>query len=122
MLPGGTLTDQLPLALVLTVCVLLFQVCLKTYDTLWRYAESREYLTLLEGMERNTIIQLLKDTAEARPDMLPILQGAGLVDPGKAVAQALQMKKQAEEAAAAAAAAQAAQAPAAPAAQPQVAA
>lgn len=34
----------------LTVCVLLFQVCLKTYDTLWRYAESREYLTLLEGM------------------------------------------------------------------------
>ncbi len=68
------------------------------------------------------IIKLLKDTAEARPDMLPILQGAGLVDPGKAVAQALQMKKQAEEAAAAAAAAQAAQAPAAPAAQPQVAA
>lgn len=34
----------------LTVCVLLFQVCLKTYDTLWRYAESREYLALLEGM------------------------------------------------------------------------
>lgn len=34
----------------LTVCVLLFQVCLKTYDTLWRYAESQEYLTLLEGM------------------------------------------------------------------------
>lgn len=34
----------------LTVCVLLFQLCLKTYDTLWRYAESQEYLTLLEGM------------------------------------------------------------------------
>lgn len=35
----------------LTVCVLLFQVCLKTYDTLWRYAESPgELLTLLEGM------------------------------------------------------------------------
>ncbi len=34
----------------LTVCVLVFQLALRTYNTLWRYAESREYLTLLGGM------------------------------------------------------------------------
>ena len=34
----------------LTVCVLVFQLALRTYNTLWRYAESREYLTLLAGM------------------------------------------------------------------------
>lgn len=34
----------------LTVCVLVFQLWFKTYDTLWRYAESQEYLTLLKGM------------------------------------------------------------------------
>ena len=34
----------------LTVCVLIFQLALRTYNTLWRYAESREYLTLLSGM------------------------------------------------------------------------
>lgn len=34
----------------LTVCVLVFQLLFKTYDTLWRYAESQEYLTLLYGM------------------------------------------------------------------------
>ena len=33
----------------LSVCVLVFQLALRTYDTLWRYAESREYLTLLLG-------------------------------------------------------------------------
>ena len=51
----------------LTVCVLLFQVCLKTYDTLWRYAESREYLTLLEGMGLGftlySVVNLLLDTS-----------------------------------------------------------
>ena len=34
----------------LTVCVLVFQLALRTYNTLWRYAESREYLALLGGM------------------------------------------------------------------------
>ena len=34
----------------LTVCVLIFQLALRTYNTLWRYADSREYLTLLGGM------------------------------------------------------------------------
>ena len=34
----------------LTVCVLVFQLWFKTYDTLWRYAESQEYLTLLKGI------------------------------------------------------------------------
>ena len=34
----------------LTVCVLVFQLALRTYNTLWRYAESREYLSLLGGM------------------------------------------------------------------------
>ena len=34
----------------LTVCVLVFQLLFKTYNTLWRYAESQEYLTLLKGM------------------------------------------------------------------------
>lgn len=62
------------------------------------------------NLSAREVMKLLKDTAEPRPDMLPILQGAGLVDPGKAVAQALALKKQAEEAAAAGA-----QAPAAPA-------
>ena len=31
----------------LTVCVLVFQLVFRTYNTLWRYAESREYLALL---------------------------------------------------------------------------
>ena len=34
----------------LTVCVLVFLLALRTYNTLWRYAESREYLSLLGGM------------------------------------------------------------------------
>lgn len=34
----------------LSICVLVFQLSLRTYDTLWRYAESLEYLTLLGGM------------------------------------------------------------------------
>ncbi len=33
----------------MVVCVLVFQLVMKTYDTLWRYAESGEYLTLLKG-------------------------------------------------------------------------
>ena len=47
----------------LTVCVLIFQLALRTYNTLWRYAESREYLTLLGGMGLGftlyTVINLL---------------------------------------------------------------
>ena len=34
----------------LTLCVLVFQLSFKTYESLWRYAESREYLVLLMGM------------------------------------------------------------------------
>lgn len=34
----------------LSVCVLFFQLGFKTYDSLWRYAESREYLVLLAGV------------------------------------------------------------------------
>ena len=34
----------------LTACVLIFQVWFKTYESLWRYAESREYLILLSGL------------------------------------------------------------------------
>ena len=34
----------------LTVCVLLFQLLFRTYNSLWRYAESREYFVLLAGM------------------------------------------------------------------------
>ena len=34
----------------LTVCVLVFQLVFRTYNTLWRYAESREYFVLLMGM------------------------------------------------------------------------
>ena len=33
----------------LTMCVLVFQLIFRTYDSLWRYAESREYLLLLAG-------------------------------------------------------------------------
>ncbi|GMU51697.1 MAG: hypothetical protein AMXMBFR33_08430 [Candidatus Xenobia bacterium] len=52
------------------------------------------------NLSAREVIQVLKDTAEPRPDMMPILQGKGLVDPGAAVRKALEMKKQAEEAAA----------------------
>lgn len=58
------------------------------------------------NLSARDVIKLLKDTAEPRPDTMPILQGSGLVDPGKAVRQALELKKQAEEAAAAQAAQQ----------------
>ena len=34
----------------LTACVLVFQLLFRTYESLWRYAESREYLVLLTGM------------------------------------------------------------------------
>ena len=34
----------------LAVCMLVFQLPLHTYNSLWRYAESREYLVLLSGM------------------------------------------------------------------------
>ena len=34
----------------LTACVLLFQLLFRTYNSLWRYAESREYFVLLAGM------------------------------------------------------------------------
>ena len=34
----------------LTLCVLLFQLLFRTYNSLWRYAESREYFVLLAGM------------------------------------------------------------------------
>lgn len=50
----------------LTACVLVFQLGLKTYNTLWRYAESREYLTLLKGMSLGyalyAVLNLLLDT------------------------------------------------------------
>jgi FlaA1/EpsC-like NDP-sugar epimerase len=35
----------------LTMCVLVFQLIFRTYDSLWRYAESREYLLLLAGSD-----------------------------------------------------------------------
>lgn len=44
------------------------------------------------------VIQVLKDTAEDMKDTKAILQGEGLVDPGKAVARALQLKEAAEKA------------------------
>jgi len=34
----------------LTMCVLAFQLMFRTYDSLWRYAESREYFTMLAGL------------------------------------------------------------------------
>lgn len=43
----------------LAACILVFQLAFRTYDTLWRYAESREYLTLLGGMFCGTILNLL---------------------------------------------------------------
>ena len=41
---GGNLTMDLPL---LYGCIALSQLLFKTYDSLWRYAESKEYLTLI---------------------------------------------------------------------------
>ena len=37
----------LPHLLLLYVCTVVFQIAFHTYDSLWRYAESREYLSLL---------------------------------------------------------------------------
>ena len=44
MVGGGNLTMDLPL---LYGCIALSQLLFKTYDSLWRYAESKEYLTLI---------------------------------------------------------------------------
>lgn len=50
----------------LTVCVLVFQLIFKTYNSLWRYAESREYFVLLMGMSLGfllyTVLNLILDT------------------------------------------------------------
>ena len=50
----------------LTVCVLVFQLAFRTYNTLWRYAESREYFVLLLGMSLGFLlysaVNLLLDT------------------------------------------------------------
>ena len=43
----------------LTVCVLVFQLLFRTYNTLWRYAESREYLALLTGMGLGYVLYAL---------------------------------------------------------------
>lgn len=42
----------------LAVCILISQLIWQTYNTLWRYAESREYLQLLGGMACGTILSL----------------------------------------------------------------
>lgn len=44
---GINLWNMLPNLLLLIACVVLMQVLFKTYDSLWRYAESREYLMLV---------------------------------------------------------------------------
>ncbi|MBM6870200.1 polysaccharide biosynthesis protein [Pseudoflavonifractor phocaeensis] len=52
--------------ILLNVCVFFFQLRFKTYDSLWRYAESREYLVLLGGAGCGylvyTAINLVLDT------------------------------------------------------------
>ncbi len=44
---GGSGKDRFGDLLLLYGCTVLFQVAFKTYDSLWRYAESREYLMLI---------------------------------------------------------------------------
>ena len=50
----------------LTLCVLVFQLLFKTYNSLWRYAESREYFVLLSGVALGftlyAAVNLLLDT------------------------------------------------------------
>ena len=50
----------------LTVCVYIFQFLFRTYESLWRYAESREYFVLLAGMSLGFLlysaVNLLLDT------------------------------------------------------------
>ena len=50
----------------LTLCVLVFQLAFKTYNSLWRYAESREYFVLLSGVALGfslyAAVNLLLDT------------------------------------------------------------
>lgn len=46
----GESVEDLPVnALTLYICVLVFQLMFRTYDSLWRYAESREYLALISA-------------------------------------------------------------------------
>lgn len=51
-----------PLAINLTIwffCIIFFNLLLHTYDSLWRYAESEEYLALLGGFGFGTALYLL---------------------------------------------------------------
>jgi len=43
-------------------CIIIFQVMFRTYDSLWRYAESREYILLLMGFFCGTGLFLLMTT------------------------------------------------------------
>lgn len=57
---GGTeIRNFWPGFVQMLVCILVFQLLLRTYGTLWRYAESREYLTLLVGMAGGALLNLL---------------------------------------------------------------
>ena len=42
----------------MTVLFSFFQLILRTYDSLWRYAETREYMSLLSGMVLSVIVYL----------------------------------------------------------------
>lgn len=56
---GRNIIPVLPNFLLLVSCVLIFQIVFQSYDTLWRYAESREYLTLLCGVGCGAFLFLL---------------------------------------------------------------
>lgn len=60
---NGTGDDRLiPLLVNLAVwfsCVLIFNLAFHTYDSLWRYAEGKEYLALLSGFGCGTALYLL---------------------------------------------------------------
>lgn len=49
LISGDALKDLPSNALLLYLCVLVFQFLFRTYDSLWRYAESREYLSLISA-------------------------------------------------------------------------
>lgn len=60
---GGT--DLEPLLMNLAIwflCVMFFQVLFDTYDSLWRYAQGKEYLCLLLGFSCGTVVYLIFTT------------------------------------------------------------
>ncbi|MBR5480029.1 MAG: polysaccharide biosynthesis protein [Clostridia bacterium] len=64
---GRDIVSALPDMLLLYGCIFIAQIVFKSYNTLWRYAESREYLVLMCGAISGTLLfTILTDTVLTR--------------------------------------------------------